>query len=55
VRLAPLEREAAEMIRALRAFPLLDGYRGRARADLGVLSDMDLAPAVESATEDTVP
>jgi acetate---CoA ligase (ADP-forming) len=40
VRLAPVGwREAAEMIRALRTFPLLDGYRGRLRADLAALED----------------
>jgi acetyl coenzyme A synthetase (ADP forming)-like protein len=43
VRLAPLgRREAAEMLRALRTFPLLDGYRGRPRADLAALEDVVL-------------
>ncbi|KAA2315093.1 CoA-binding protein [Pseudooceanicola sediminis] len=38
LRLAPVSRaEAAEMLRELRAFPLLDGARGRAPADLEVL------------------
>jgi acyl-CoA synthetase (NDP forming) len=35
-RLAPLSRrDAAEMLRSLRTFPLLDGYRGTPRADVG--------------------
>jgi acyl-CoA synthetase (NDP forming) len=43
VRLAPLgRREAAEMLRALRTFPLLDGYRGRPSADLAAVEDMVL-------------
>jgi acetyl coenzyme A synthetase (ADP forming)-like protein len=43
VRLAPLgRREAAEMLRALRTFPLLDGYRGRPRADVAALEDVVL-------------
>ncbi len=41
VRLAPLgRREAAEMLRALRTFPLLDGYRGRPRADIAAVEDV---------------
>ena len=40
-RLAPLSRrDAAEMVRALRTFPLLDGYRGEARADVDALEDV---------------
>jgi acetyl coenzyme A synthetase (ADP forming)-like protein len=40
VRLAPVgRREAADMIRALRTFPLLDGFRGHRRADLAALED----------------
>jgi acetate---CoA ligase (ADP-forming) len=40
VRLAPLgPREADSMLRALRTFPLLDGYRGRPRVDLGSVCD----------------
>jgi len=40
VRLAPVGRgEAAEMVQALRTFPLLDGYRGRPRADLPAVVD----------------
>jgi acyl-CoA synthetase (NDP forming)/GNAT superfamily N-acetyltransferase len=41
VRLAPVAPgEAAEMVRGLRTFPLLDGYRGAARADAGALEDI---------------
>ncbi len=41
VRLAPLgPREADNMLRDLKTFPLLDGYRGRPRADLGSLRDL---------------
>jgi len=40
VRLAPLgRREAAGMVRSLRSFPLLDGYRGRPHADVPALED----------------
>jgi acetate---CoA ligase (ADP-forming) len=40
VRLAPVgPREADGMIAGLRSFPLLDGFRGRPRADLGALRD----------------
>jgi acetyl coenzyme A synthetase (ADP forming)-like protein len=43
VRLAPLgRREAAEMIRSLRTFPLLDGYRGSPVADLAAVEDVVL-------------
>jgi acyl-CoA synthetase (NDP forming) len=39
-RLAPVgPREADGMIAGLRSFPLLDGFRGRPRADLGALRD----------------
>jgi len=38
-RLAPVdEREALAMIRSIRSFPLLDGFRGRPRADIGALA-----------------
>jgi acyl-CoA synthetase (NDP forming) len=38
VRIAPLERDdPAEMVRELATFPLLDGYRGAPRADVGAL------------------
>ena len=41
IRLAPLgPREADAMLRDLRSFPLLDGYRGRAPADLGSLREI---------------
>ena len=41
VRLAPLgPREADRMLRDLKTFPLLDGYRGRPRADLGSVRDL---------------
>jgi acyl-CoA synthetase (NDP forming) len=40
-RLAPLGREdAGQMLRALRTFPLLDGYRGAPRADVAALEDI---------------
>ena len=38
VRLAPIgRREASDMLRSLRTFPLLDGYRGRPRADVAAV------------------
>ena len=41
VRLAPLgPREADGMLRDLKTFPLLDGYRGRPRVDLGSVRDV---------------
>jgi acyl-CoA synthetase (NDP forming) len=44
IRVAPLTRDdAIAMIRGLRAFPLLDGARGRARCDLDALADALLA------------
>ena len=43
VRLTPLaEGDAAEMIRSLRTFPLLDGYRGAPKADVRALEDVVL-------------
>lgn len=40
IALAPVSSEEAEgMLRRLKAFPLLDGARGRPRADLGALCD----------------
>jgi acetate---CoA ligase (ADP-forming) len=40
-RLAPLSRrDAGEMVRSLRTFPLLDGYRGSPRADVAALEDV---------------
>jgi acetyl coenzyme A synthetase (ADP forming)-like protein len=41
VRLAPIgRREAAAMLRELRTFPLLDGFRGAPRADVGAVEDI---------------
>ena len=41
VRLAPLsDLEAAAMVRALATWPLLDGYRGAPKADVGALEDI---------------
>ncbi len=41
VRLAPVgPREAAAMLRELRTFPLLDGFRGAPRADAGAVADI---------------
>jgi acetyl coenzyme A synthetase (ADP forming)-like protein len=41
VRLAPLgRRDAAELLRSLRTFPLLDGYRGQPPADLAAVEDV---------------
>ena len=40
-RLAPLSRrDAGEMLRSLRTFPLLDGYRGAPKADVAALEDI---------------
>ncbi|MBX9699232.1 MAG: acetate--CoA ligase family protein, partial [Acetobacteraceae bacterium] len=39
-RLAPLTREEAlRLVRSIRGFPLLDGARGRSKADLGAIAD----------------
>ena len=47
VRLAPVgAREAAAMVAGLRTFPLLDGFRGRARADLASVHDAVLRVGV---------
>ena len=41
VRLAPLTTpEAGEMVRELRTFPLLDGFRGAPRANVAALEDV---------------
>ncbi|MDT3441916.1 GNAT family N-acetyltransferase [Pseudofrankia sp. BMG5.37] len=41
VRVTPLsDRDAPEMVRSLRAFPLLDGWRGAPRCDVGALEEM---------------
>ncbi len=43
-RLLPLQREEAQaMLREVRSFPLLDGARGRPRADIGALVDLLMA------------
>jgi acyl-CoA synthetase (NDP forming) len=43
VRVAPLtDLDASDMVRALSTFPLLDGYRGAPRADVGALEDVIL-------------
>jgi acyl-CoA synthetase (NDP forming) len=40
VRITPLtELDAREMLRSLRTFPLLDGYRGAARCDVAAIED----------------
>jgi acetate---CoA ligase (ADP-forming) len=41
VRLAPLtDRDAAELLRALKTYPLLDGWRGAPKADQATLEDL---------------
>jgi acetate---CoA ligase (ADP-forming) len=41
VRITPITRgEAERMLRSLKTFPLLDGYRGAPKADLGALEDV---------------
>ena len=41
VRLAPLSRpDAADLVRSLRSFPLLTGYRGSPQLDVGALEDV---------------
>jgi acyl-CoA synthetase (NDP forming) len=41
VRITPLtDREAAEMIRSLKTYPLLDGYRGAPKADVPALEEV---------------
>jgi acyl-CoA synthetase (NDP forming) len=41
VRITPLtEADAREMVRSLRSFPLLDGYRGRPKADVPALEEL---------------
>ncbi len=43
LRVTPIsDLDAAEMIHSLRTFPLLDGYRGRPRADVAALEDVIL-------------
>jgi acetyl coenzyme A synthetase (ADP forming)-like protein len=46
VRLTPLtDRDAAEMVRSLATFPLLDGYRGAPKANVPALEDLLLRVA----------
>ena len=41
VRITPITSgEAGRMVRSLKTFPLLDGYRGAPRADVGALEDV---------------
>ena len=41
VRITPVsDRDAAEMVRSLKIFPLLDGYRGAAPCDLAAIEDV---------------
>ena len=41
VRITPVsDRDAREMLRSLRTFPLLDGYRGAPRCDLAAIEDV---------------
>jgi acyl-CoA synthetase (NDP forming) len=41
VRITPVtDRDAAEMIRSLRTFPLLDGYRGASPCDVAAIEDV---------------
>lgn len=41
VRISPLnDRDAAEMVRSLRSYPMLDGYRGAPKADVAALEDV---------------
>jgi acyl-CoA synthetase (NDP forming)/GNAT superfamily N-acetyltransferase len=51
VRLAPVaDAEAAAMVRGLRTFPLLDGYRGAPPADVRALQDVIVRTAALAAT-----
>ncbi len=54
VRVTPLtDLDASDMVRSLRTFPLLDGYRGRPKADIGALEDtvLRIAALVEAHPE----
>jgi len=47
VRITPLtDLDASEMVRSLATFPLLDGYRGSPRVDIGALEEMLLRVSV---------
>jgi len=53
LRLLPLtRRDAEDMVRSLKTWPLLDGYRGRPRADVAALANAILAFAAMAATLD---
>lgn len=53
LRLLPLtRRDAEDMVRSLKTWPLLDGYRGRPHADVAALVDAILAFAAMAATLD---
>jgi acetate---CoA ligase (ADP-forming) len=55
VRLAPLGPRAADgMLRGLKTFPLLDGYRGRPRADLDSLRDLIMRVGAMAATHPAI-
>ena len=55
VRLAPIgAREAEAMVAGLRTFPLLDGFRGRPRADLAAVHDAVLRVGVLAAAHPEV-
>jgi acyl-CoA synthetase (NDP forming) len=54
VRITPLsDLDAKEMLRSLRSFPLLDGYRGAPHCDLAALEDilLRLSAMVEAHAE----
>jgi len=54
VRVAPLTTvDAHEMVRALKTFPLLDGYRGQPKANVAALEDviLRLSAMVEACPE----
>ncbi|WP_394657695.1 acetate--CoA ligase family protein [uncultured Novosphingobium sp.] len=55
-RLAPVsEDEAMEMIRSVRSYPLLDGFRGRAKADVAALAKaISALSRLAAANADTV-
>ena len=55
VRLAPLgPRAADDMLRGLKTFPLLDGYRGRPPADLDSLRDLVMRVGALAATHPAI-
>jgi acyl-CoA synthetase (NDP forming)/GNAT superfamily N-acetyltransferase len=55
VRLAPVAAsEAATMVRALRTFPLLDGYRGAPHSDVAALEDVVVRAAALAAAHPEV-